>query len=308
MKNEHVKIMENFTLENIPDLDVCTLASLEMFSHSRLPKINFNSCKRPLVVGSGNAAVTGKIIFADLDAIFANESSLSEKLKNIKPIDGVFLLSASGSKHSIEIAKKAKAAKKQCWLLTCNPHAPAGKFMSRKNIFVFPKNREPYTYNTSTYMGMILAKTKESPKKIKNFIEKKVRPAIPSDISSYSGYYLMLPEQFDCMKEMFTIKFVELFGRRIARDIFTSEQSRHATSVVPADELFIHFGKSDVDLGKKITIPLPPKAGYAAMMAIGYYVIGRIQAGKPPWFKQNLEEYCRKSSKLFGQDILPVVE
>ncbi|MCX6816141.1 MAG: hypothetical protein NT120_04805, partial [Candidatus Aenigmarchaeota archaeon] len=110
-------------------------------------------------------------------------------------------------------------------------------------------------------------------------------------------------------RELFNTKFVELFGRRVARDVYTGEQTRHATTVVPSNEIFIQFGKSTVETEKKkITIPLPANASFGTMMAIGYYVIGRIQAGKPPYFKQNIAEYCKKASKLFKQDIKPIVE
>ena len=42
------------------------------------------------------------------DAIFASESNYEEKLKNIKDIDGVVLISASGEKHAPVIAKVSK--------------------------------------------------------------------------------------------------------------------------------------------------------------------------------------------------------
>jgi hypothetical protein len=309
MKTRYIDVMNSFDIHSLPDLDICVMAALELLSSAKLPKINSRACKRPMVIGSGNAVPTGKILFEDQDAVFANESNYKEKLKSIPSIDGVFLISASGSKHSIEIAKYIRKKKMKCFLLTCNANAPAGKYIEKNKIFVFPKNREPYTYNTSTYLGMIFAKTKENPLNIKKFIESNINAAIPSDIGSCHGYYLMLPEKFDSIREMFNTKFIELFGRNVSRDVFTMEQTRHATTVVPSDELLIQFGKTSIDTGiKKIVIPLPPSANYAAMMAIGYYVIGKIQAGKPPYFKQNLANYCKKTSVLFNQEIRPIVE
>ena len=40
-------------------------------------------------------------------------------------------------------------------MLTCNPDAFAATHFERGTVFVFPKNREPYTYNTSTYMEAV---------------------------------------------------------------------------------------------------------------------------------------------------------
>lgn len=301
--------MNSFDTKHLPDLDDCVLAALELFSKTKLPKVNFHAFKRPMVVGSSNAAITGQIMFEDADAVFADESNYREKLRDISSIDGVFIISASGSKSSIGIAKHVKEKKMKCILLTCNRNSAAAEYIPKNNILVFPKNREPYTYNTSTYMGMMLAKTKENPKKILDFIRSHVDKAIPKDIEKYDAYFFILPEKFDALREMFNKKFVELFGRKIARDFYTTEQAKHSTTIVPSDELLIQFGNKGPELGeKKIVIPLPPKAGYGAMMAIGYYVTGRIQAGKPPYFKQHLGSYCKRASALFRQEITPIVE
>lgn len=41
---------------------------------------------------------------------------------------------------------------------------------------------------------------------------------------------------------MLETKFIELFGRKVARDVFSYEQMRHATTVVQdKEELFICF-------------------------------------------------------------------
>lgn len=44
---------------------------------------------------------------------------------------------------------------------------------------------------------------------------------------------------------MLETKFIELFGRKVARDIFSYEQMKHATTVIQDEgELFICFGNS----------------------------------------------------------------
>jgi len=60
--------------------------------------------------------------------------------------------------------------------------------------------------------------------------------------------------------------------------------------------------------GQRFHIPLPENAGYAAMMAIGYYVIAQIQKQHPPYFKKNIALYTEKASKVFGDEIKVIVE
>jgi len=310
LRTDYVQIMQKFTITDIPDLDLCVLASLEALSAQKLPSFHFSSYKRPLVIGSGNAAATGKILFHDSDAVFADESSYVEKLEKIKAIDGVILISASGGKHAPDIAKTVQKWDKPLFLLTNNPHSTAARFLSPDQIIVFPKNREPYTYNVSTYMSLILAKTQEDPKKILDFITTNIDSISLPDFSSYGAFCVIIPPQFLVIKEMLDKKFVELFGRKIAYTISTPEFMKHATTVVSRpDELFISFGGDNTLWGKhRLAIPLPPTADYAVMMAIGYYIIGKIQKANHPWFQESIVAYCKESSKIFGQDVQPIVE
>ncbi len=146
------------------DLDEAVVAALKLLSVTRLPETNIREFKRPLVVGSGNAAAAGRIIFRDADAVFADESNYTERLAAASGIDGAFIISASGGKHAPSIAKDLKSRGLCTVLLTCNERAPAG--LDADKTCVFPKNPEPYTYNTSTYMGMILSSTGEDPRRI----------------------------------------------------------------------------------------------------------------------------------------------
>ena len=308
-KYPNIEILKSFTLENIPDLDVAVLGAVELFQKEKLPEINFNSYKMPLVVGSGNAEATGRIIFEETPAFFASESNFEKKLKNIPEIDQVVIISASGGKHAPIIAQRSKELGKKITLLTNNPEAPAKKFADE--VFVFPKNREPYTYNTSTYMGMILAETKENPRLIYDFIKNTIDKLSLPDFSQYDKYFLIVPSNFSGIIRMLEVKFIELFGRRVSRDVETIEYVKHATTLVPSNELFISFGVENNLWGEpenRVKIPLPEKANYGAMMAIGYYIIGKIQKQLPPYFKENLVAYTNKISEVFGQTISPIVE
>ena len=85
---------------------------------------------------------------------------------------------------------------------------------------------------------------------------------------------------------------------------------KHAVTVVSSGELFVSFGEENIMGGEsdqRLHIPLPENAGYAAMMAIGYYVIAQIQKQHPPYFKENIALYTEKASKIFGSEIKAIV-
>jgi hypothetical protein len=304
--------MRTFTKESLPELDVVALAALELFETIDLPTLDYNQFKRPLVVGSGNAAVAGKLLFDDVDAVFADESSYIQKLSAIPTIDGAFLISASGSKHAITVSTDLKQRGIPTVLLTNNADAPAREIVGSENTFVFPKNREPYTYNTSTYMGMLLAKTNEDVNLLSDFIKAEVLPRVPADLSTYDAIYFIVPEVFTEMREMFQTKFNELFGPKLMARVFTLEQTKHAKTVIPIErELFVSFGVENVLFGKpehRVFIPLPEGADYAAMMAVGYVFVGQIQKQFPQYYKERVEAYCRETSEAFGSKISVIVE
>lgn len=307
MKNK--KVMDKFTEKNLPSLATCVLGALELFAQEGLPKVKLPKFKKPVIVGSGNAITTAKLLYSDQDAIFADENNYKEVLKR-KP-DGAVIFSASGEKHGSVIARYYKSKKIKTFLVTCNPDSTAGKILGDKNTIVTKKNREPYTYNTSTYMGWVLAKTRENPQKILDFINKQVAKKVTKKISKYNGYLLVTPENFVLGNRLFEIKFTELFARRVARDVKTFEELKHAVTVIPYEkELCLQFSTSKVDFpNDKLVIPLPKNAGPAAIMAIGYYTIGKIQEGKPQWFKQNITGYIKRaSSKPFGKGLKVIVE
>jgi hypothetical protein len=222
----------------------------------------------------------------------------------VRGVDGAVLISASGGKDAPAMARELLKRRIPAVLLTCNPQAPARELVSR--TIVFPKQPEPYTYNTSTYLGMVLARTGEDPKNILDHLK---RLKVPEDLGKYSAFFMMIPHQFELAREMFLTKFDELFGPIVSERVFTLEQTRHAKTVVESEkELFISFGEKNRLFGtKRLDVPLPKKADYGAMLATGYYIIGRIQKQHPPYFRDNIEAYCKRASKMFGERIEPMV-
>lgn len=313
MASHYIDQLNNFDWDSFPDLDVAVLGALELFTKQPPPAIDTTQLQRPLVVGSGNAEATGRILFTGSDAVLASESTLETKLSNISAIDGVVLITASGDKHAPGIVATAHNHSQPVTLITNTPDSPAGQLLDPETdqAYVLPKNREPYTYNTSTYMGMILGHTREDPAGVLDFIHAQVQALDWPELGAFSKYYLIVPPQFSEMIRMLQVKFIELFGRRLARDIETSEYVRHATTVVPSEELFISFGEENRTWGEphqRFFVPLPDDADYGAMMAVGYYVVSQIQAAHPDYFKEHIADYTGQLSELFGETIEPIVE
>lgn len=300
--------MADFNKDNLINLDECVINALNLFISKKLVDIKFPKFKRPLIVGSGNALVSGKIMFESSDAVFADESTYKQKLDAIHGIDGAILISASGGKHAPIIAKELKKRKIKVILLTTNENAEAKEFADK--TFVTPKNTEPYTYNTSTYLGMILSHAQEDPKMILDHIQNKIEPFIPDKFANYDAIYILVPDEFDTTREMFLTKFDELFGSKISGRVFTPDQTKHAKTVVPSDtELFIGLGVANQTFGKKhLNFTLPVDAKHASIIAIGYYIIGKIQRQNKPYYKENILEYTKQASKIFGSTIKPIVD
>lgn len=307
----NLNILNTFTLDNLPDLDTVTLGALERLPKEDLPDIT-TPFQKPLIVGSGNAIATGKIIFRDTEARFADESSYKTILKRVSDIDGIVLISASGGKHALNIAADLKDKGLFVILFTNNPTAPAAQHLPEDNVRVFPKNREPYTYNTSTYLSQIMAKEDEKADEIRQFIEENISTLPFTNLGNFSAYTIILPTEFSELKEMLRTKFDELFGPKICGRVFTSEEIKHAKTVVHDEkELFISLGQENETYGSpdnRLYIPLPSNGSYTSAFAVSYYLMGQIQKSHPAYFKQNISGYCEEISRIFNQEIKPIVD
>jgi hypothetical protein len=303
-----LETLRSFELDSIPDLDVAVEGALETLSTVLVPdtEVPFS---RPLVIGSGNAEHTGRIIYRDKDAYFANESNFELALDQHTDLDGVVIVSAAGAKHSVSIAKRVKEHEFPAVLFTNNPDAPAGAFMEPGSIRVFPKNREPYTYNVSTYFGMVMAKTKEDPAAILKYLKSYQRSE--PDLAKFTSFTFVLPAQVALIAPMLRTKFDELFGTKLFARFFTPEEIKHAKTIVPNEqELFISMtpeGNNWGEGGSRWPIELPT-GGYLEALAVAYHLIGHIQRQHPPYFKENLPRYCEDISHVFGHEIKPIVE
>ncbi|MEI6835360.1 MAG: hypothetical protein WCK59_00870 [Candidatus Falkowbacteria bacterium] len=293
------------TKYKIKSLDEIVLAALDFFSKNEAPRLEVTRFKFPLVAGSGNAYQTGKIIFGNQSAIYATESDFKAVLKQYdklikdKIITEAVIISASGEKDSIWELELAKKSGLKTALLTCSPESSAAQIADQTTSY--KKLPEPYTYNTSTYLGMILSATGEKAETIKKFLKKL---KIPKRFKQYQSYAFILPDKFANLAPMLDTKRHELFGPKVSLRAFSFGEARHAKFVVrDKKELVISFGKN-LYFGEpeaRWEINLPDSADFGTLMAVTYFLTGLIQKSKPDYFKKNIIRFCSNDGyKAYG--------
>lgn len=291
-------------IKNLPNLNETVLKALDFFSKNKPPRLNLGQFSFPLVVGSGNAFNTAQIIFSGTPAIIASESNFKKtlnaykKLIKNKTIEHAIIISASGEKDSIWEIKLAKKNGLKTILLTCSPESTSAKLADK--VIVYKKLPEPYTYNVSTYLGMILGASGERAEKIKNFI-KQIK--LPKNFSRYQAYSFILPDEFGQVAPMLEIKRHELFGPYLSLRAFSFGEARHAKFVNNwQKELVISFSENKYFGFKnnRLEIKIPKTAGNGLMMALAYYLVGKIQETKPAYFKKNIANFCQEGPKAYG--------
>lgn len=289
---DYLEKIETFTENNLLSLDEVVMGALELFEKNEIENFSISEFKKPLIAWSGNAIVTAKIIFSNINAIFCDETNFDICLN--KDIDWLIIVSASWEKHASIFAEKAKERGIITKLLTCNSDSSTAKTIWKENVIVTKKNREPYTYNTSTYLWWILAVTWEKPTDVKNFIINRIDPILKeTDFSKYKSYLLVTPDNLAQVNQLLIVKFIELFWRKIARDVFSYEQLKHAITIIPDNkELCISFWEWKLYFDWNfINFPLPKDCNLWTIMVIWYYIIWKIQNSHPQYFKENIWKY-----------------
>jgi hypothetical protein len=281
----------------IINLNQAVYNALNFFQKNPPTPIHLRNLNFPLVVGSGNAYNTGFILFNGMPALFANESNLEQILKNYKPlfekkiIRQAVVISASGAKDSVWELEAAKKHGLKTILLTCTPDAPAVKVAGHH--IVYNKLPEPYTYNVSTYLGMILSVTGEKPATILKFLQ---NLKINKNFKKYKSYAFILPNEYAVICRMITAKADELWGPHIAIRAFTQGRANHAKFINRTkDELVITLGDKNNYFGEamhRLDLKLPKKFDAGLMFCLVYILLGGIQEAKPAYFKKNIAKYC----------------
>ncbi|HLD24659.1 MAG TPA: hypothetical protein VJB96_01955 [Patescibacteria group bacterium] len=291
----------------LPTLDEIVLQSLDFFVTSPPPTLDLSRFSYPFVIGSGNASHTGRILFSGKAAIIGDESNFKALADAYRSaisqglIKDTIAISASGEKDSVWEIEFAKSLNLTTTLLTCKGQSTAAKIAD--HVVTYRSIAEPYTYNTSTYLGMILSASGEKPGNIKHFIES---VKFPENFGSYEAYAFVLPDQFMHVAPMIEIKRDELFGPHVMIRANSVGISRHAKFVHPWEkELVISIGLENPHFGHpdhRWHIPIPAFSGFGLIQMLGYYLCGMIQKYKPPYFMDHVEAFCKDyGPKAYGK-------
>ena len=299
------KIKQIMTNIKLPDLSVSVTSGLDFFIKNKPRRFRLPRTFR-FVVGSAGAYNMSRMVFADQLAIFANEVNFSKILKIYRPliknrtIKEAAIISASGEKDSIWQIREAKRAGLKTILLTCTPKSTGTRLAGRS--LLFNKNPEPYSYNFSTYLGMILATTGEKPENIKKFL-KTIR--IAKKLKKYDCFTFILPDNFQPIADAINVKDDEIFGPYSKLRAYSEGEARHAKFICKSTrELVISFGKNKFfGLPKnRLDIRLPKSTNYGTVLSAAYYIVGLIQAMGPDYFKKDLPDYCQNTGpRPYGQ-------
>lgn len=284
-------------MQQLPNLDEVVSDTLDFFTQNPPTKFDTSAYSFPFVIGSGNAYNTGTLLFSGIAAVFADESNFKTLIESYreaiekKLITQAVIISASGEKDSVWEIELAQKYGLSTTLLTCNVDSPAARIADK--VFAYRKIAEPYTYNTSTYLGMILSGTGESPAPITECIK---TLSFPENFAHYDAYSFVLPDRFINICPMLDIKKNELFGPHTSLRAFPQGHARHAKFVIPSEKELVIGIDTDISFfghpHHRWTITLPDSADFGCILALTYFITGKIQASKHPYFKENIEGYC----------------
>lgn len=292
----------------IVNLNESVLSALDFFAQNKPPRLDLEKFSLPFVIGSVNAYNTGTILFSGKAAVFADESSFKSTIESYKPalekglIKDAIVISASGEKDSVWEVELAKQYGLKTTLLTCNANSSAAQIADE--VLAYRKTAEPYSYNMSTYLGMMLSVTGENPIEIKTAIE---QLNFPENFSGYESFSFVLPDKFVNICPMIETKEHEMFGGHVNIRAFSQGHARHAKFIIPWNkELVISFDQENKFFGDpahRWDVNLPENANFGTMMSMAYYICGKIQESKPPYFAENIANYCNDyGPKAYGKN------
>lgn len=259
----------------IKTLDFYVKETLKKLNKWKYPKLKIKESPENLFLGSGNAFNVGLLFSKKFDGRALNVSEYKQFFSKRRKNLNIYLISASGGKDAVKMAKFLKKKKLSFYLLTNNPEAPAARFTENEKIFVFPSFKEPPTYNVSTYSSMIyhFLKEKKNLRKIRRFIEKIKVP----NLRRFKYILFVSEDEFEPIARMCARKVVETF-ENVGSHAEPFSDAVHGFFVQPNKYrlLFCINQKCEVK-GEKYELFINSHLG--ALLS-AYYIIGKNQTKK----------------------------
>jgi len=283
--------------QKIKHLDFYVTKTLEYLEKWNFPKFKIEKNEKNIFMGSGSAACAAKLFAERFNGSTLNVSNYKRFFKGIskESTASTYIISASGGKDAVNMAKFLNKMNLRPNLITCNESAPAKKLCNK--LFVFPSLKEPPTYNVSTYSSMIYWLFGENIKEIKSLIKNIKIP----NLRKYKYIFFLATDKYDTIAKMTSRKIAEsLEGIGSNGDGFSN--SAHGMLRQPNKDRLI-FCLNQKYPFKENVYELKINS-YLGLMLATYYIIGKNQKEKDAEnllknYQQTIKKLNWKINKVF---------
>ncbi len=271
-------------------LDHYVIETLDGLETWKYPALTLKRDNKNLFLGSGNASNVAGIFAKKFGGNAVSVANYKEYLssRNASDFSSINIINASGGKDGVNMASFLNQTGFDFNLMTCNPDPPAGEFLEKENIFVFPSFNEPPTYNVSTYASMIYAIMKENAGDIKEKIKIMEIP----DLRKYNFIFFVAQDKYELPAIMSARKAGEsLAGIGSAGEGFST--ANHG--------MLVHENNNRLDFcmncdtGTKNAYKLEMDS-YLGLIMCAYYIIGKNQTASD--MENIMKNYASAAQKL----------
>jgi hypothetical protein len=293
-------------------LDVCASEALAFLAYDHSYKLQLPDFSMPLVTGSQNGYLTGVQLYKTARKAFTHGREVDAMLHiDAGRIDGVTIVTATGTRDVIPIAGRALERKIPVRAITCAASSPLlGQYGSHKLFSATVLSMEdapvhPQTTNIATYGKMLMGVSGENPARIGKLIDEFSYP----DLSTCRALTVIFPDSMSTVSEMVDWK---IRGENIARQApgmatYVTNFMHGASVIDSPGEHYVAIGL-DTEESKTLQSVLPhvhekrlhmldvPQSlrGPLAYMMAGYAVVGKFQQ-RYPAFLGDIAAYVERS-------------
>lgn len=275
------------TFETLNHYVVKTLHALEGWEYPSLPLKHDN---KNLFLGGGNASNVAGIFAKKFGGNAVSVANYKEYLsaRSDSDFSSINIINASGGKDGVNMASFLKQNGFGFNLLTCNPEPPAGEFLPKERIFIFPSFVEPPTYNVSTYASMIYSIMKENAGDIKDKIKGMEIP----DLRKYKFVFFVAGDKHEIPAIMSARKVGEsLAGLGSAGEGISTAQ--HGMLVHENDDRLDFCMNCDTETKNTYKLEID---SFLGLIMSAYYIIGKNQTQAD--VEEIMKNYMSTAQKL----------
>ncbi|MBI4176114.1 MAG: hypothetical protein HY518_02840 [Candidatus Aenigmarchaeota archaeon] len=272
-------------------LDSFVVQALDAFGKWEYPKMGMVKGKGNVFIGSGNAYNTGCLFARELGGVAVDTSTYVQFLSKCGQGDiSISLISASGGKDAVDVARFLKEKGFAFNLITVNSEAPAREFVTN-STFVLPAFREPPTFNVSTYGSMLYWLFREDLDGIRKAIEKLEIP----DLRKHRNIIFLSSDSHAPIARMAATKVMEsLAGVSANGDGVTN--GMHRGFMMQPRERAIFAINLDMEFGSEEVIRIKDSSFLGALYS-AYYLIGKNQTWQD---LKNIAARYKDQSEMLG--------